>query len=176
MVDDLLNVSRIQSGRVTIKLDRVRVFDVLEEVLSMAKESSNKHEFVVEIEPDLPDVLVDRDKFGQVIGNLLSNAVKFTPEQGRIDIKGEVTSEDNKDFVQISVSDTGEGIPEDQVEKVFEKFHQVDSTEKQRKAGTGLGLSICREIMKHHSGKIWAESEVGKGSTFYFTLPVAEKK
>ena len=116
------------------------------------------------------------DKLVQVVTNLMSNAVKFTPEEGRIDIKGEVIAEDNKEYVRVSVSDTGSGIPEDQVEKVFEKFHQVDSLETKKKVGTGLGLSICREIMKHHEGRIWAESELGKGSTFYFTLPVVEKE
>jgi len=127
--------------------------------------------------PDkLPTIYGDMDKLVQVVTNLLSNAVKFTPEEGRIDIEGGVITENNKEYVQVSVSDTGSGIPEDQVEKVFEKFHQVDSPETKKKAGTGLGLSICREIMKHHGGRIWAESELGKGSTFYFTLPVVEGK
>ena len=99
--------------------------------------------------PDnLPVIYGDKDKLVQVVTNLLSNAVKFTPDEGRIDIRGGVLRENGKEFVQVSVSDTGSGIPGDEVEKVFEKFHQVDSPEQRKKGGTGLGLSICREIMK----------------------------
>ena len=125
--------------------------------------------------PDkLPSIYGDMDKLVQVVTNLLSNAVKFTPEQGRIDIKGSVISEDNKEYVQVSVTDTGSGIPKDQLGKIFEKFHQVDSAETEKKAGTGLGLSVSLGIVQMHSGTIDVKSKVGKGSTFIIKLPIGE--
>ena len=137
---------------------------------------SKKHALTVDIPDDCPPVVGDFDKLVQVVTNLISNSVKFTPEGGKITISGRQMKKDNKDMIEISVADTGEGIPADQLERIFEKFYQVDSTATRKKGGTGLGLSICREIIKYHGGKIWAESTVGQGSTFFVILPISGKR
>lgn len=103
----------------------------------------------------------------QVLTNLVENGVKFTPEGGSVIVRGE----DMGDEVQISVHDTGIGIPPAQLEKIFDRFYQVDSGSNRLYRGTGLGLTICRHIIAHHGGRIWAESDDHSGSTFYFVLP-----
>ena len=117
---------------------------------------------------DLRPVLADHDRILQVLINLISNAVKFT-DAGTISVQ--VARE--PDVVQFSVQDTGTGIARSDLEAVFDKFRQVGDTLTDRPAGTGLGLPICREIVTQHGGRIWAESQMGTGSTFYFTIPVA---
>jgi signal transduction histidine kinase len=169
MLDDLLNVSRIQSGKANIKLERVGLSDVLEETLSFTKESTTKHEFIVDIEPDLPDVLVDRDKFGQVVGNLLSNAVKYSPNGGHITLSAH--NEPSEHHIIVSVTDEGIGIgPEDQ-KSLFTTFHRVQRPETRGIRGSGLGLYIAKEWTEAMGGKIWLESELNKGSTFFISIP-----
>ncbi len=122
-----------------------------------------------EVDKRLGDFVGDERKIKQILLNLLSNAVKFTPEGGRIDIKAVVTD----GSVEFSVSDTGVGIaPEDQ-EAIFEEFRQVGSPYTQKREGTGLGLTLTKKFVEIHGGKIWVESEVGKGSTFTFSLPIS---
>lgn len=116
---------------------------------------------------DLPSVAGDEGRLLQVLDNLLSNAIKFSPDGGRI----VVTVEDAGPVVQISVSDYGVGIPKDEQERIFEKFYQVDGSARRRFGGIGLGLTIAKRIVEAHGGQIWLESELGKGSTFYFTVP-----
>jgi signal transduction histidine kinase len=126
-------------------------------------------QLALDIPDALPDVQVDEDKIRQVLTNLLSNALKFTPTQGKIRIAAKNQSE----FMRISVQDSGVGVPEDQKEAIFERFRQV----KQPNAvvtgqkGTGLGLAIAKGIVEAHGGRIWVESELGKGTVFHFTLP-----
>ena len=130
------------------------------------------------MEPNLPPIRGDRDRLVQVVTNLVSNAIKFTPEGGEIRVGAQVLkgeAEDVSDMIRLSVSDTGIGIAPDEYEKVFEKFKQVGDTLTDKPKGTGLGLPISKEIVEYHGGRIWVESELGKGSTFYFTLPVVEK-
>jgi signal transduction histidine kinase len=115
----------------------------------------------------LPKVSADRDRIFQVLQNLVGNAIKFTPEGGRITLRVEPRDED----VVFSVSDTGPGIAEEDLEHIFDPYWRPKM---QAKAGAGLGLSISRGIVEAHGGRIWAESEVGKGSTFHFTIPVAK--
>jgi signal transduction histidine kinase len=116
---------------------------------------------------DLPPVLGDRSRLGQVLDNLIGNALKFTPHGGRIEIR----VEDAGDFERVSVSDTGIGIPADKLERVFEPFYQIDGSSTRRFGGAGLGLAIVRQIVEAHGGKVSVISEVGKGSTFIFTVP-----
>ena len=133
------------------------------------RERASKHGIVLDVAVDdrLGDFLGDERKIKQILLNLLSNAVKFTPEGGRIGIDARQTD----GSVEISVSDTGVGIaPEDQP-KVFEEFRQVGSDYAHKVEGTGLGLTLAKKFVELHGGKIWVESEVGKGSTFTFTLP-----
>jgi signal transduction histidine kinase len=169
MVDDLLNVSRIQSGKVGLTLEKVRLSEVLEEALSLAKEYTDKHEFVVDIEPDLPVVLIDRDKLGQVVGNLLSNAVKYSPNGGRITLS--VHNELEKHQIVISIADEGIGISPADKESLFTTFHRIQRPETQGIRGSGLGLYIAKEWTEAMGGKIWLESELNKGSTFFLAIP-----
>jgi signal transduction histidine kinase len=118
-----------------------------------------------------PSMLVwaDRDKVIQVLTNLVGNAIKFTPSQGRVT----VGSTSGPDWVQISVADTGAGIPLDERPKIFEKFYQCAGDGGQKPRGTGLGLAISKTLVELHGGEIWVDSEPGCGSTFHFTLPIA---
>jgi GAF domain-containing protein len=117
--------------------------------------------------PELPIILVDRDRINQVFDNLLGNAIKFSPRGGTITVQVESLDE----LIQISVADTGVGIPSDKLEKVFDRFYQVDGSATRRFGGAGLGLAIVRRIIEAHGGRIWVESEMGQGSSFKFTLP-----
>jgi signal transduction histidine kinase len=169
IVDDLLNVSRIQSGRINIRLESVKLSDLVEEMLCLSHGDTDKHEFVVDIEPDLPDIWVDRDKFCQIVGNLLSNAIKYSPNGGRITLSAR--SEPTENRVIVSVTDQGLGIcPEDQ-SSLFVTFHRIQRPETQRIRGSGLGLYIAKELTEAMGGKIWFESKLNKGSTFYVAVP-----
>jgi signal transduction histidine kinase len=110
----------------------------------------------------------DRDKITQVIVNLVGNAVKFTPSHGSVTI---AVSKDEHDLVRVAISDTGPGIPADEVDKIFDKFYQVARVNKEITKGAGLGLAISRALVEMHGGRLWIESEVGKGSIFSFTVP-----
>ena len=172
MLDDLLNVTRIQSGKASIKLEGVRLSDVLGEVLSVAEESTDKHKFVVDIEPDLPDVLIDRDKFGQVVGNLLSNAVRYSPNGGRITLS--VHNDVERHRIVVSVADEGIGIGPADKGLLFTTFHRIQRPETQGIRGSGLGLYIAKEWTEAMGGEIWLESELNKGSTFFVAIPMQD--
>ena len=124
-------------------------------------------QLVLDVADDLPIVHGDRDRLIQVVINLISNAVKFTPS-GTIT----VSARQRPDGLEVAVADTGVGIAREDHDKVFEQFGQAGDTLTDKPRGTGLGLPICREIVEHHGGRLWLESEVGAGSTFRFTLPV----
>jgi len=119
-----------------------------------------------------PSILVwaDRDKINQVLMNLVGNAIKFTPVQGRVTVSA---SRNGGESVQVSVSDTGPGVPADEREKIFTKFYQIAEVNGENSKGTGLGLALSKALVELHGGKIWIESEPGRGSTFLFTLPVS---
>ena len=169
MVDDLLNVSHIQSGKVSIKLERVRLSDVLEETLSLTKESTNKHEFAVDIESDLPDVFVDHDKLSHVVGNILSNAVKYSPNGGRVTLSAHNDQERHR--IVVSIADEGMGIGPADKDLLFTTFHRIQRPEARGIRGSGLGLYIAKEWMEAMGGEIWLESELNKGSTFFIGIP-----
>jgi len=116
---------------------------------------------------DLPPVAGDEGWLLQVFDNLLGNAIKFSPNGGQIT----VTVEDAGPMERVSIADQGIGIPKDQQERIFERFYQVDGSARRRFGGVGLGLAIVKRIVETHGGKVWVESEEGKGSTFYFTIP-----
>jgi len=116
------------------------------------------------------EVLADPPRLEQVLVNLIHNAIKFTPPGGAVDL----TAQPDGDFVCFTVRDTGAGIPADELERIFERFYKADRA--RSSGGTGLGLSISRHLVEAHGGRIWAESEEGRGSAFHFTLPVASKK
>ncbi len=138
----------------------------------MATARKNNINLVEDLPPDLPPVSGDEGKLLQVFNNLLGNAIKFSPDGGEIT----VTLEDAGPMVQVSVSDQGIGIPKDKQGHIFEKFYQVDGSIRRRFGGAGLGLAIVKHIVEAHQGQVWVESDLGQGSTFYFTLPKYQKR
>jgi len=180
LINDFLDLARIESGRQQWETTKLAIPEVIETATNATNALSTQKNLSVDVdlESDLPPIWGDGDKLVQVVTNLLSNAIKFTPEGGEIRVGAQVLkgeAEDVSDMIRVSVSDTGIGIASEDYEKVFEKFRQVGDTLTDKPKGTGLGLPICKEIVEHYGGRIWVESELGKGSTFYFTLPVMEK-
>lgn len=169
LINDVLDIAKMEAGKVDWREESIHIEEVMERAMAATSAlfQAKKLSLVQEVEPNLPTLLGDGDRLIQVVINLLSNAVKFTDE-------GTITCRAvrQKNTIQVSVIDTGGGIaPEDQ-EKVFEKFKQVGNTLTDKPKGTGLGLPICKQIVEHHGGKIWVESELGQGSAFSFTLPL----
>ena len=170
MVNDLLNVSRIQSGRVNVKLTPVNLTDIVNEILSLTSGSTDKHQFVVNIKSDFPAVVADRDKLSQIIGNLLSNAIKYSPNGGKVTIAAEYNDVEHRAI--ISVSDEGIGISPEDERSLFTTFHRIQRPETQGIRGSGLGLYIAKEWAEAMGGEIWVRSELNKGSTFFVGIPV----
>ncbi len=169
LIDDLLEFSRLESGRVTLRLQPVDIPVVIEAVvekLSLAAQSA--HVTIINRTPeDLPTILADPWRLEQVVTNLVDNAIKFTPAQGQVTID----AVDLGDYIQVSVADTGIGVPAEQRERIFDRFYQVDGGANRQYKGTGLGLTICRHIVEHHRGRIWVESAPdGPGAVFRFTI------
>ena len=169
LISDLLNVSRIEAGRaLQLNLKPVKLNDLIEKVVTAQKSYATKHDFVVEIE-ELPEVTADEDKVDQILTNLISNAIKYSPRGGVITLR---SKREDDESVLISVSDQGIGIPKEHQNKVFDRFHRVDNRDTREAGGTGIGLFLVKHLVDAHHGDIWVESEVGKGSTFTFRLPI----
>lgn len=168
LINDILNLSKIEAGKMDWNMQEISLSDVIKtSVINLRLlAAQRKLEIKTEFSENLPMCIGDFERLIQVVTNLISNAIKFSHENGQIEIKIRQVPEQ---ILQVSVTDYGEGIAKENLEKVFERFKQVGDKKIQ---GTGLGLTICREIIGHHLGKIWVESELGKGSTFYFTIPV----
>ena len=171
LIEELLDLSRIESGHLSLHKEPIAVGKHVSEVVEMFRgdQERKKLSIGIEIPEGLPDALADHDKVHQIFTNLLSNAVKFTGEGGRIVVSGRVAGS----MLEFAVADTGIGIPADKISMVFEKFYQVDSSDKRIYPGTGLGLAIVKMIVNALGGTIQVESRVGEGSTFTFTLPLA---
>ena len=165
LVSDLLDLAHIEAGKMELEKKEINVGALVEEVLKLYGAEISKKQLILqkEIDPNAGNVVGDRDKLTEVIINLLNNAIKYTP-------KGSITVKlaGNAQEVRFEIVDTGPGIPEEYFEKIFDKFERI-MTEKQE--GTGLGLPIAKDIIELHKGKLWVESEAGKGSKFIFTLP-----
>jgi signal transduction histidine kinase len=168
LINDILDLSKVEAGRMELELTDFDLSEALANAVMLIRERAGRRGIAVNTVLDgrLGQMRADERKVRQVALNLLSNAIKFTPEGGRI----EVTAVRGAERAEVSVSDTGVGIaPEDQ-EKVFEEFRQVGTADK-KVEGTGLGLALSRKFIELHGGRIWVESEIGRGSTFTFTLP-----
>lgn len=165
---DLLDVAAIEAGRLSFEPGETALAEVVDDVLGTVAGMAAEKSLAVEscVSAELPAVWADRERLHQVLSNLVGNAVKFTPAHGRI----RVSAARDGDDVRVAVEDTGPGIPAEHLENVFDRFWQARST---RRAGAGLGLAIARGVVEAHGGRIWARSEVGRGTTFEFTLPVA---
>jgi signal transduction histidine kinase/GGDEF domain-containing protein len=175
ILNDILDLSRIESGRTEMKSEELDLREVIEFIFSSLKPQADAKsiQLTKEIAAGFPLVYADREKIEQILTNLIGNSVKFTPEGGKISVLARVFDEAGK-MVAISVSDSGIGIPGDQLDKVFKKFYQVEGSLHRSSGGTGLGLAITKGLVEAGEGTIWVESEVGKGSTFTFTLPVSK--
>ena len=171
MVNDLLDISRIESGRIIMKMEKQSLKDIIATVSDLILiQCKNKDiKLVQDVQRDLPLVLADRNQIERVFINLLGNAVKFTPPKGKITIKAYTKDR----VVEVDIQDTGIGVPPDALSTIFEEFYRVDNPINQEVKGTGLGLSLVKHIIEAHKGKIWVESKPEKGSTFSFTLPVS---
>lgn len=169
IIVDFLEISRIEAARLKFNFKMTDISKTIDEIIKFmdgfAKEKNIK--LVVEME-DLPIIEVDPDRLSQVLRNLINNAIKFSPENSKI-----ITSAKLKDnFIHFSVQDFGCGLNSENQIRIFEPFYQVESANKRRFGGTGLGLAICRGIIESQKGKIWVESQLGRGSKFSFTVPL----
>ena len=167
MVEELLELSRIESGRVPLKIKPIRPIDLLTPAGERMRLQVRRAKLKLSLScpENLPEVQADPDRIEQVLINLLHNAIKFTPPGGRIDI----SAKRGENEVIFAVRDTGVGISPEDLPRIFERFYKADRA--RTSVGTGLGLSISRHLVESHNGRIWAESEQGKGSTFFFSLP-----
>ncbi len=174
LINDVLDLSKVEAGKMDLKIESLTLADVVHDVLATVKSmlDDNKHTLAVSVGEDAPQVRADRGQLKQILLNLLSNAIKFTPPGGKLLLE----AERNGDWCQVSVVDNGIGIRKEDQERIFEAFTQVDTLPNGKREGTGLGLALTRQLVEMGEGKIWVESEYGKGSRFTFTIPLAEKE
>ncbi|MCA6611873.1 MAG: GAF domain-containing protein [Pseudanabaena sp. M158S2SP1A06QC] len=169
LVNNVLDLQRIESGDVKMEKQICNVSTLMIQATEAMQPMAQHHGVVLIVEPVDIEIFVDSDYIVQALTNLISNAIKFSSVNGKVWLTAEKKLNNE---VLFSVCDEGQGIPSDKLENIFERFQQVDSSDSRRKGGTGLGLTICRKIVEQHEGKIWAESILGQGSTFSFTLPL----
>jgi two-component system phosphate regulon sensor histidine kinase PhoR len=170
IVEDLLMLSKIETKEFNLKMDVISVRDFIDDIIDFVKNPAEKKKISLsrnEIPSSLA-VQADRDYLEQILINLLDNAIKYTPEGGRVTVSA--IERDSKD-IQFSVEDNGIGIPKEDLSRIFERFYRVDKGRSKELGGTGLGLSIVKHLVQAHGGRVWVESQIGKGSTFYLTLP-----
>ena len=172
MIGEMLDLDRMEAGKIRLELKPVDLNGLLKDAAERAQLTSDKHYVVTDLDLALPVITGDSDRLVQVVSNLLSNAVKYSPDGGEV----RLTSRFEGDTVHVSVTDQGRGIPKDFLDKVFGRYERFESNHTAKVAGTGLGLAISRQIVELHGGRIWVESEVGRGSVFHFTVPVAQAK
>ena len=172
MVSELLELSRIESGKVPLKLNPVSPCSLLTDAVERLRLQAERSELAIQINcpEDLPLALADASRLEQVIVNLLHNAIKFTPKGGQIFVSAQLYPADPQ-LLQFSVKDTGVGIPERDLPRIFERFYKTDRA--RASGGTGLGLAIARHMVEAHGGRLWADSRECQGSTFSFTIPVS---
>ena len=167
LVNDLLDISKIESGKMELHLDRLLITECVNKSVRSLRALAEAHKVSIRAaQPDsVPAVIADRDRIEQVITNLLSNALKYTPPESEVLV--ETLRRDN--MVRVSVCDQGPGIAPEHLEKVFDRFCQLAGAKK----GSGLGLTICRALVEQHGGRIWVESELGHGARFHMEIPAA---
>jgi two-component system phosphate regulon sensor histidine kinase PhoR len=167
-VSELTELSRIESGRAELRTEPVNLNSLIEGVIARLGPQADRQGVTLssELPPDLPAIIADKERIGQVLTNLVHNAIKFTPSGGRATI----SAKQEKDSIVVQVADTGIGISKEDLPRVFERFYKADKA--RTSEGTGLGLAIAKHIVQAHGGSIWAQSEEGKGSTFSFSLPL----
>ena len=168
LIGDMLDLDRMESGRMSMRAGDIDINEVLAEAMARAGTAATTVEFKADLDPRLPIVVGDRDRLIQVVSNLVNNAIKYSPDGGTVTLSTRAEG----GYALVSVTDTGLGIPPDEIGHVFERFRRVRSGAAQSIPGTGLGLTIVKQIVEMHGGKIWVESAVGHGSAFHFTVPL----
>jgi two-component system CheB/CheR fusion protein len=168
LVNGFLTISHLESGKIALNLQAFDISDLVSETVEEAAETAAKHNIVVHECPSL-FVNADRNKIGQVIANILSNAIKYSPQGKNI----EVSCAEINGMLQVSVKDEGMGIKAEDQDKLFDRYYRIEDVNTTGVSGFGLGLYLSAEIIQRHRGRVWVESELGKGSTFYFNLPIA---
>jgi signal transduction histidine kinase len=173
-ITELLEFNRLEAGRLRLQPQWSNLTDLI--LGASARFQIQAEQFDLSVSADVPDnipeLLMDSGRIGQVITNLIENAMKATPAGGRIAVSADVLEHE----VQVHVADTGVGIPPDQQQKIFSRFYRLENTSSKHGVHLGLGLSICQQIVEGHNGRIWVDSEVGKGSTFSFTIPLVRRE
>jgi PAS domain S-box-containing protein len=189
LINDILDIERIESGKVEMVKQPCNVADLMIEATDGMESIADANGITLSVSPINVEIHADCDRILQTFTNLLSNAIKFSPSGSTVRVSAQFIDNGERENQEIqtpnpqpqtistptlrfSVQDEGRGIPSDKLESIFERFQQVDASDSRHHDGTGLGLTICRSIIHQHGGRIWVESEVGKGSTFYFTLPL----
>jgi PAS domain S-box-containing protein len=201
LINDILDIERIESGKVQIMKQTCDVADLMSQSAEVVEEMAMQAGVTLSVSPRSVRIWADPDRIIQVLTNLLSNAIKFSPAGSTVWLnaeedtgtrgRGDAVNTDeilsvsprlrfsasfSSPTILFTVRDTGRGIPAEKLESIFERFGQVDASDSRQKGGTGLGLAICRSIVQHHGGQIWAESTLGEGSTFFFTLPILSEE
>ncbi len=168
IVTEFLELTRIESGQAPLKIKAAKPCKLISKAAKRLKEQAKRAEVNLETDcpEDLPEIYADSSRLGQVLSNLLHNAIKFTPEGGQVIL----SAVQKADIIEFAVQDNGIGIPVDELSRIFERFYKADQS--RTEDGTGLGLAIARHLVEAHGGRIWVESTEGRGSTFYFTIPI----
>jgi PAS domain S-box-containing protein len=178
LVDDILDLERLRSGKLTIVKTDCHTQNIIAGAIAQTQELAKRADTKFAVFCDSFSCYADCDRLVQVLTNLISNAIKFSPYQSTIELSIENKNPDPnqeidaKPYLLFSVRDQGRGIPAQNLQTIFERFQQVDASDSREKGGTGLGLAICHDIIEQHGGKIWAESVLKEGSTFFFTIPI----
>jgi two-component system phosphate regulon sensor histidine kinase PhoR len=169
LTNELLDLSRIEAGLIVQDKQQVQVMDILDSLVGFMEARAKEKNISLSLKKaNLPLINADGKSMEEVFGNLITNAINYTPEGGKVTIAGKVSG----DFLQIGISDTGYGIPPDELPRIFERFYRVKNEKTRNIVGTGLGLPIVKSIVEAHNGTIRAESKEGVGSTFSVRLPI----
>jgi signal transduction histidine kinase len=170
LASDVIDVSRLQSGRLVLRIDELDLVALARQVIERLQITTNEHSLNLTVDQESIWLRGDRNRLEQVFLNLIGNAIKYTPQGGAINIS--VTELKDEPCAQVCVHDQGIGIPLEQQSRLFARFSRASNASAHGITGTGLGLFLCRELIERHGGRIWLESEEGKGSTFSFMLPL----
>lgn len=170
MINTHLDLDRLQSGRLELLAEPVQLNEVVTTVVDLSRPATAGHRLLLNLDPALPTLTGDRDRLVQVVTNLLDNAIKYSPDGGDIRLR---TQRENG-HIHLSVADQGLGIPSPALDRIFEPYTRIDTRPSDRVSGTGLGLPIVRQIVALHGGRIWVESDLGRGSIFHVALPLVE--
>jgi signal transduction histidine kinase len=170
LVNDILDFERMGTGRLPMQFQQADSQELLQRAVDLLRPTAQKAEIALRIEAVPMQLWVDENRILQTLSNLIGNAIKFSPRGSEIVLRARPLH--STDAI-VSVEDQGRGIPREKLDVIFERFQQVDASDSRDMGGAGLGLAICRNIVRQHSGRIWVESVVGKGSKFFFTVPTA---